>query len=184
MDQSIKFQKQMYEEGKGFLAPYHEEGLKALEGLAADVKAGPGEFVEDPGYQFRLAEGQKALERSAAARGNLLSGEQMKAQQRYGQEYATGEYENFLSRHYKDLAARASIAGMGQQAAANVMSGGQAAAGNVGNVLSQLGTASAQAARDKWMPWAQAAGQIGQYGMNALSLYGNQPKPPPRTWSV
>ena len=33
----------------------------------------------DPGYQFRLSEGQKALERSAAAGGSLGSGGTLKA---------------------------------------------------------------------------------------------------------
>lgn len=52
----------------------------------------------DPGYQFRVREGQKALERSAAARGGLLSGGTGKALQRYGQESASQEFQNAYQR--------------------------------------------------------------------------------------
>ena len=47
------------------------------------------DFQADPGYAFRLSEGQKALERQAAARGGLISGAALKAAQRYGQDAAS-----------------------------------------------------------------------------------------------
>ena len=40
------------------------------------------------------------MERSAASKGSLLSGGSLKAAQRYGQDYATNEYDNFLRRYY------------------------------------------------------------------------------------
>ena len=52
----------------------------------------------DPGYGFRLSEGLKALERSAAARGGLLSGGTGKALTRYGQEMASQEFGNAFNR--------------------------------------------------------------------------------------
>ena len=52
----------------------------------------------DPGYAFRLAEGQKALERSASSRGTLLTGGTAKALTRYGQDYASNEYQNVYNR--------------------------------------------------------------------------------------
>lgn len=55
-------------------------------------------LADDPGYQFRLTEGQKALESSAAKRGGLLSGGTGKALQRYGQDLASQEYEKAYSR--------------------------------------------------------------------------------------
>lgn len=54
----------------------------------------------DPGYQFRLQEGQKALERSAAARGGLFSGRAAKDLQSYGQGMASQEYGNAYNRAY------------------------------------------------------------------------------------
>ena len=56
------------------------------------------DFVKDPGYQFRLNEGAKAVQGSASAQGGLLSGAAMKAMQRYGQGYASNEFANAFNR--------------------------------------------------------------------------------------
>lgn len=56
------------------------------------------DFQNDPGYQFRLEQGQKALERSAAAKGSATGGAAIKAAQRYGQDYASNEYGNVYGR--------------------------------------------------------------------------------------
>ncbi len=56
-------------------------------------------FQQDPGYQFRLAEGQKTLEHSAAARGTQLSGGTLKALDRYNQDFASNEYGNAFNRY-------------------------------------------------------------------------------------
>lgn len=83
----------------GALDPYAAQGpavLAALQGNAYDEWQG-GDFKaptlsDDPGYQFRLAEGQKALERSSAARGTTGGGAFSKALARYGQDFASNEY--------------------------------------------------------------------------------------------
>ena len=100
------------------LYPYRQLGEFGVNALREMLETGPGEFVESPGYQFRLGEGTKALERSAAARGGLLGGATGKALERYGQEYASGEYQNFLNRYYQKLephfrAAQFGLAGLG-----------------------------------------------------------------------
>lgn len=48
----------------------------------------------DPGYQFRMQQGMKALQNSAAARGASLGGSAIKATTQYAQNYATQEYQN------------------------------------------------------------------------------------------
>lgn len=53
---------------------------------------------QDPGYQFRLREGQRALENSATAKGMTFSGPQAKALQQYGQEMGSQEYQNAYNR--------------------------------------------------------------------------------------
>jgi hypothetical protein len=53
----------------------------------------------DPGYAFRLSEGQKALTNSAAARGKQLSGEQFKALEGYNSGLASQEYGNWWNRY-------------------------------------------------------------------------------------
>jgi len=55
-------------------------------------------FQEDPGYQFRLAEGQKAIEGSAAARGQALSGATQKALAQYSGNMASDEYGQAYNR--------------------------------------------------------------------------------------
>lgn len=62
-----------------------------------------GDFTKSPGYDFRMREGQKALEQAAAAKGQLYSGATGKALTRYGQDYATSEYDNFLNRKRAQL---------------------------------------------------------------------------------
>lgn len=59
-------------------------------------------FEKDPGYQFRMDEGARAVEGSAAARGGLLSGAAAKAMQKYGQGFASNEYGNAYNRFSAD----------------------------------------------------------------------------------
>lgn len=56
------------------------------------------EVQAEPGYQMRLTEGQKALERSAAARGTLLTGGTLKSLDDYAQAMAANEYQNVYGR--------------------------------------------------------------------------------------
>jgi hypothetical protein len=56
------------------------------------------EVFSDPGYQFRLGEGQKALERSAAAKGTLLTTGTLKSLDQYSQGLAAQEYGDVYNR--------------------------------------------------------------------------------------
>ncbi len=51
------------------------------------------ESINSPGFQFRLGEGLKALQRSSAAKGTLLTGGTMKALNNYAQNQATTQYQ-------------------------------------------------------------------------------------------
>ncbi len=51
----------------------------------------------DPGYQAREAMGEQAINRSAAAQGNLLTGATVKGLQKYGQDYASSEYDKIYN---------------------------------------------------------------------------------------
>jgi len=101
--QNKKTNRQATKSASNKLNPWRESGLNALGMLDEKLVSGPGEFEASPGYEFRLAEGQKAMERSAAAKGNLLSGKTLKGVTRYGQNYATNDYDNFLKRYYDSL---------------------------------------------------------------------------------
>ena len=92
--------KRQYEQNRADLTPFRDAGYKALGQISQGTQPGAefnrnfalSDFNKDPGYQFRMDEGQHALESSAAARGGILSGGALKAIARYGQDYASGEY--------------------------------------------------------------------------------------------
>lgn len=159
--------------------PFRQAGLTAqqeimkLLGVGGDATApgygsmarafGEQDFRADPGYAFRQSESLKALERSAAARGNLLSGSTMKGIQRFGQDLASQEYQNAFNRFQIERAARLnplqSLMGSGQSAA-NVMT---SAAGNLGQGLANAELAAGQ---------ARASGYVGQANALAGALQG------------
>ena len=57
------------------------------------------EAAQSPGWQFRLNEATKAHDRAAAAQGTLLTGGTAKALERYGQDYASNEYDKVYGRN-------------------------------------------------------------------------------------
>ena len=69
----------------------------------------PEFLATNPAYQFRQQEAQRALERSAASRGGLLSGQFAKALQERSQGLASEEFGNAFNR-------LSGVVGMGQQA--------------------------------------------------------------------
>jgi hypothetical protein len=136
--------------------PFRQAGMTAqdqimqLLGIGGDASAeGYGslakpfsqtDFEQDPGYAFRQSEGMRALERSAAARGNLLSGGTLRGIQRFGQDLASQEYGNAFNRYQIERNARLnplqSLMGAGQSAT-NVMTGnvGQAGQNEAANLM-------------------------------------------------
>lgn len=104
-----------------------------------------GGFTKTPGYDFRLQQGQDSLQASAAARGGLNSGAAMRDLLKYGQDYGSNEYGNYLAR----LGARAdtgmSAAQMSGQASQQAAAGVSNALGNIGNAQAAgaIGTANA-----------------------------------------
>jgi len=96
------------------------------------------DFEASPDYNFRISEGINALDRSAASRGLLRSGAQIKAISDYGQNTASQEYGNYFNNLLK-------AAGMGGEAAS---SGNNTAAGltsNAGGFLTSGGAARGSA---------------------------------------
>jgi hypothetical protein len=169
-DRAAQLQQQQYEQTREDQMPWMQAGeaaLNQLAPLAANYqKFGQAQFEQDPGYAFRLSEGQKALDRSAAARGGLISGSALKAAQRYGQDMGSQEYTNAFNRYQTERSAQLnplqSLAGVGQTTAQNLGQAGQNMATNVGNAY--MGGAN-----------AQAAGTIGQANAinQGLSSYMN-----------
>ena len=172
-NRAADLQQSQFERQVELQAPYRaagERALNKLEGASDYTPFGMSQFQQDPGYAFRLSEGQKALDRSAAARGGLISGGALKAAQRYGQEMGSQEYTNAFNRYQTERNARLnplqSLAGVGQTATNQLGQAGQNYATNAGQALGAAGQAQASG----YIGMANAAaGGLGQY-MN----YGQQ----------
>lgn len=186
-DRAAALQKEMFDLQRAGQEPYRQAGLTGqnrlmeLLGLGGATGAeGYGKYAKDfsmadyqadPGYAFRLGEGQKALERSAAARGGLISGGALKAATRYGQDMGSQEYQNAFNRYQTNRSNQLQPLG-------NLMSMGQSAASNQGTAAGNYGTNAGQA----YMAAGQAIG-AGQLGVGntinnalgtAVSSYQNQ----------
>lgn len=132
------------QEAQAQLDPYMATGKQANTQLQNALSSGelggtfnPGDLTKDAGYQFKLAEGQKGLDRRASAGGNYFSGQALKEAQQFGQGLADTTYGDAYNRdleRQKNLYAILS----GQQGQ------GQTAATNYGGYSTNSGTARAQ----------------------------------------
>lgn len=78
------------------------------------------EMYQDPGIQFELAEGQKGIERSAAAQGTLLTGGTLTDLQKFRQGLASTRYGDVYGRRFGEYGQRfgefGEAAGRGERA--------------------------------------------------------------------
>jgi len=147
-------------------------GDASAEGYGSLAKPfGMEQFEQDPGYTFRQSEGMRALERSASARGNLLSGGTLKGIQRFGQDLASQEYGNAFNRYQIERSARLnplqSLMGSGQSAT-NMMTGniGQSSQNQQANIYN-----AGQARASGYVGSANAlSGALGSIGQAAASF--------------
>ena len=167
-NRAADLQRQTYEEQTKLNAPYREAGitgqnrLMELLGLGGNTgAAGYGQYANaptaadiqtDPGYAFRLSEGQKALDRSAATRGGLISGGALKAATRYGQDMGSQEYQNAYNRYQTNRT-------NALQPLGNLMASGQAATNQQAAQAGQYGVNAGNAITQGGQ--AIAAGQLG-----------------------
>ena len=145
-------QYKMFEKNLELQEPWRQAGVTALNKLIPlatnYTPFGQTDWQQDPGYAFRLKEGQRALDQSAAARGGLISGNALKAAQRYGQEMGSQEYQNAFQRYMREREAQLNPL----QSLANV---GQTTAQSLGGAAQNTGT------------------NIGNYGMTSAANQGN-----------
>jgi hypothetical protein len=192
-ERSQALQYQMFQEQQKLQEPFRQAGVNALAKMQDQYSGMPAAFTgqvdlgQDPGYAFRLSEGQKALDRSAAARGGLISGGAMKAAQRFGQESGSQEYQNAYNRALTGYNANvsreatgynrlASMAGVGQTSA-NTLTGAAGTYGsNVGNAMVNQGINAGNAGMAGTRAMTSAYGDIanlyGRTSPNFSSLYG------------
>lgn len=182
-NRAADIQYKMFQEQQAAQEPWRQAGINALNKLAPMLgyqKFGMDQFQADPGYGFRLAEGQKALERSAAARGGLISGSALKAAQRYGQDMGSQEYQNAFNRYQAERAAMLnplqSMAGLGQTSANALTSAAGNYGSNVGNIYMQNAANMGNAALARGSVYGNAMGGIANYlgrsNLNFGSMFG------------
>lgn len=170
--QALSFQRENYDKASGNLNPFITTGQGAnnllasfygLNGNPALGESALAAFKSSPDYQFALKEGIGALDNSAAAKGGLLSGNQLRAVTEYGSGLATQNLSNYLARlsGLSDQGIRAGgiLGQIGMGTGANV----NTASNKLGNAYMAEGT-------------AEASGILGmtkgfQSGLNSLSLY-------------
>lgn len=150
--------KQRYDSLLGTLQkPAAQNAENASPGTAiapgAPAIAGKG-FMASPDYAFRRAEGNRGIERTAAARGGAFSGNALKALTEFNSNLASGEYNNWFNK-------RAVLAGLGQTATSQENQAALYTGAQTGNALQNQGD-------------ARASGVVGRYnGLgNALSEFG------------
>jgi hypothetical protein len=109
---------------------------------------GAADFQTDPGYAFRLSEGMKALDRTAAARGGLLSGATLKGAERFNQGLASDEYQRAYERYNTNRANQLNplmgyASGPGLSATSASSNAAQQFGAQTGQNLQDIGTARA-----------------------------------------
>lgn len=115
---------------------YGEEVAKGP--TAADIQA---KLEATPGYQFQLNQGQKALERTQAARGTLASGNALLEAQQFGQGLAQQTYNQQISQ-------LADLAGMNMPVVQQGINNQMTQAGTVLNQGNAYGAMAQQSIQD------------------------------------
>lgn len=156
MQNALDFQRQVYNEGVQRMQPYTQLGADQVNSLRDMMSTNNPTAFMDPGYQFRMDMGNKAITSNAAANGLIQSGDTLRALQEFGQKQGSQEFGNAFNR-------RLGLAQMGQDAAAGLGFQGNQASSNVGNISANMN------AGGSLMPWANLAGGIGGFGMNMLA---------------
>ena len=127
------------------------------------------DFESDPGYQFRMDQGQQALERSAAARGGLMSGAAIKDTERFSQGLASQDYQaafdRFQTNRSNKMNPLLSLAGSAQTASGALGAAGQNYANAAGNALGNYSSTAGQNITGAGN--ARASGYVG--AANAIS---------------
>ena len=180
--------------------PWRKAGVNALAQMQGQTNAMPAAFTgqvnlsQDPGYAFRLSEGLKALDRTAAARGGLISGGALKAAQRYGQDLASQEYQNAYNRALTQYNAGvqrestgynrlAGLAGIGQTSTSQLANAAGQTGANLGNLYYNAGQSAGASTAAGYMGVGNAINSgLSSYlnynqGQNLLNALGGSSTP-------
>jgi len=180
--ETLAFQKESLETARGDVAPWRQAGANALGKYQQMLSKGAGEFKESPGYKYRMEQANKAVERSAAARGSSLSGQTLSALQEQSQGMASNEYQNFINRYYQKMDPYKQMSQQGFNAAtgqANMqMQGSGQMATTMANTSNQYGNALTQMAGQRYQERSAASPLMQgiQQGLGAYATWKGMEK--------
>ena len=131
------------------------------------------DLQNEPGYQFGLAEGQKGLDRRAAAGGGYFSGAALKAANRFGQDYAGTKFNEAFNRDTANKTNKfnrlTSLTGGGQTAANQTQAAGTNYANTVGGNITAMGNAQGASNIAQGNAWQNAlTGAVDNYQQNNI----------------
>lgn len=172
---SIGEQQREYDQARADNAPARTTGVSALGQIAklygldytdenGNTVKGSGKadfsgFSTSPDFQFNLGQGQDAINRSAAAKGGLLSGAAVKAGQTYASGLASNQFNSFVGN-------LEGVAGAGQAATNATTAAGTNMANNNSSAIMGAGNARASAYMDTGQTIGNTAnGLAGNYLM-------------------
>lgn len=152
----------------GFDAAMAAYNAPPPEGFGSLLKTfSPGDLTKDPGYQFGLTEGEKALNRSAASRGMYFAPATSKELSQFNTDYAGTKYNEAFNRDQAQKAQTygflSGTSGAGENAAGQTANLGSQNASNLGNLITSGGAAQASGLVGAANAATGAAGQYLNY---------------------
>lgn len=154
--QAIEEERRQYDLSRGDYKPFMEAGYDALGRQKSFLDGDWSGFENSPDYKFALDQGLKLSDRSAAARGGLLSVGHSGDLMRLGQGLASQNANNYWDK----LAGRA---GQGMVGAQNLGALGSRMASNIGNAYGNIGQARASSYANQAYNNANLGSQLGGY---------------------
>jgi len=168
-EQNVEELNRLYQEQLAHLNPYSSYAAPVMGSLVGGVAPGmvapadltrsftEADFRADPGYQYRLSEGEKAINKGAAARGQFYNPETVRSLMTHNQGLADQSYNDAFQRFHGEQSNRYNrlldLAGITQR-------GSEAAAGAGGDLMRTTVAAT--------VPMQSQAGQADFAGRNAL----------------
>jgi hypothetical protein len=155
-ERASEISQEQYEQTREDLMPWQKAGKVALSQLGPLTQdlSSPllrqftlEDFYASPSYQFNLAEGERAIKKAAAARGNYYAPQTLQDISRFSQGLASNEFQQAMANYYGQQGAQFgrlfALSGAGQSAAGQTGAFGAQAAGDIGQNLAAAANARA-----------------------------------------
>lgn len=154
-NQAAQTEWNMFQTTRQDLSPWLDAGKQGLGDLSSLMQPGGAltqtfdnsKFTLDPGYNFRLSQGDQAIKQLAASKGQFYSGNMGRALDAYNQGLASNEYANAYARYMNDQNALygrlAGLSSMGLGAGRALGGFGASAANAIGSGITGAGDALA-----------------------------------------